>query len=66
MVAALEGRQAKTLPGPMEDPFTFNDLLRALSPLLAALWVWGLGRVLRDLRRVSATRPGAARPSSLT
>jgi hypothetical protein len=61
MVPALERRQANTLPGQMEDPLSFSDLLLALSPLLAALWLWGLGHVLRDLRRVSATGPELAR-----
>lgn len=45
----------------MEDTFTFFDLLTWLSPLLAALWLWGLRRVLRDLRLVSRTGPDVAR-----
>ncbi|BDG70434.1 hypothetical protein Rmf_03630 [Roseomonas fluvialis] len=49
------------MPGQMEDPLGFVDLLRALLPPLAALWLWGLGRVLRDLRRVSPGRPDLAR-----
>ncbi len=61
MVPALERRQANTLPGQMEDPLSFSDLLLALSPLLAALWFWGLGRVLRDLGRVSPNGPNLAR-----
>lgn len=61
MVEATERRQANTLPGQMEDPLSFSDVLLALSPLLAVLWFWGLGRVLRDLRRVSATGPELAR-----
>ncbi len=61
MVEATERRQANTLPGQMEDPFSFSDLLLALSPLLAALWLWGLGRVLRDLRRVSPNGTDLAR-----
>ncbi|MBS7790102.1 hypothetical protein KTR66_08855 [Roseococcus sp. SDR] len=41
----------------MEDPIRFQHLLIALAPALALLWLWGLARVLRDLRRREA--PGA-------
>ena len=39
----------------MEDPLRFQDLLLLLAPALALLWLWGLVRVLRDLRRCEAT-----------
>lgn len=39
----------------MEDPLSWSDVILALSPLLAALWLVSLGCVLRDLRRVSPT-----------
>lgn len=45
----------------MEDPIAFQDLLLALAPALALLWLWGLARVLRDLRRREAPGPDLSR-----
>lgn len=44
----------------MQDAFGFADLLFLLAPLLAVLWLWGLGRVLRDLRRIGRASDGLA------
>jgi hypothetical protein len=45
----------------MDDSFRFHDLLLALSPVLALLWLWGLARVLRDLRRRDLPGPDLSR-----
>lgn len=37
----------------MDAPHSFADLLVWLSPVLAPLWLWGLWRVQRDLRRAA-------------
>jgi len=37
----------------MDAPHSFADLLVWLSPVLAPLWLWGMWRVRRDLRRAA-------------
>jgi hypothetical protein len=45
----------------MNQAFHFAHLLTWLAPLLGPLWLWGLSRVLRDMRRASPHRPYATR-----
>ena len=45
----------------MEDSLNFSDVLIARSPLLAVLWLWDLGRVLRELLRASPSGAELAR-----
>ena len=75
---AAEWRKANTLPGQMEDPLRFSDLLLAPSPLHAALWPWGpwpsaarpasrqRGRAGTGFLRAAGTASGAHSPHAQT